>query len=405
MHPRQMAVNLPRNIDDKDLIYTNPPIDRPLCEPTTMSYDIQRIKLANLCREAVDLLPISVHDISTVDYQQVIALDQRFDVFLQELPVFLRNDEQSIQQSVQVVARYPQMRIQRQFLSMVLKTKRCKLHQPFLIRGSIDSQYSYSRTVSLKSARALIEEQRYIESLEKDSHPPYPYRLTHRTYHIFMATIVLVMDLCFNKTSSANNSNSNSNNVDVDDEETRVTKTEVMEACRKLYQDQVLPGLCTAYLASLMDVLRKHKVKLRPYSTECIQHNTPSQQNTITRNHHHLPPPLVPSSPANYIPNLHRVTSVPAPLSQPIQQPIFPGPNDNTNTRSAHTDSFNNNTKSYPNNFSFSESEVTASTGLAGSQDFLADFDDLWNDYIELGPNLDMSGWDNLFSDLGSRIA
>jgi hypothetical protein len=102
-----MAVNIPRNIDDKDLIYTNPPINRPLSEPTAMSYNIQRIKLADLCREVIDLIPISVCDTSIVDYQQVIALDQRFDAFLQELPIFLRNDEQSIQQSEQVVARYP----------------------------------------------------------------------------------------------------------------------------------------------------------------------------------------------------------------------------------------------------------------------------------------------------------
>lgn len=80
-----MAVNIPRNIDDGDLVHTDPPINRPLSEPAAMSYNIHRIKLANLCREVVDLVPISVCDSSTIDYQQVIALDQRYDAFLKEL--------------------------------------------------------------------------------------------------------------------------------------------------------------------------------------------------------------------------------------------------------------------------------------------------------------------------------
>ncbi|KEF53094.1 uncharacterized protein A1O9_11002 [Exophiala aquamarina CBS 119918] len=37
VQPRQMAVNVPSNIDDEDLNHTYPPINRPLSEPTAIS--------------------------------------------------------------------------------------------------------------------------------------------------------------------------------------------------------------------------------------------------------------------------------------------------------------------------------------------------------------------------------
>jgi hypothetical protein len=118
-----------------------------------------------------------------------------------------------------------------------------------------------------------------MEPLNINSQPHDHYKLTgNMTYYTFMATIVLVMDLCFNKKSPSDNSNGDS--VNNDDDETRVTKAEVMEACRSLHQDQSASGLGTAYLASLMDVLRKYKVKLRSPGNEYI--GTTQQSSSTT---------------------------------------------------------------------------------------------------------------------------
>lgn len=376
-----------------------------------MSFAIQRIKLGDLCREVVDLIPISICATSTVDYQQVIALDQRFEDFLQELPVFLRNDEQSIQQSEHVVARYPAMRIQRQLLSMLAKTKRCKMHHPFLIRGSTNPRYSYSRTTSLKSARAVLEEKRRIDLLHVNSHSHDRYKLGgYMTYHTFMATIVLVLDLCFNKKSSSDNDNGK--NVD-NDADTRVTKAEVMEACRSLHQDQSASGLGTDYLASLMDVLRKYKVKLRPPGIEHFRSNpTIRPNNTNTTNTPHQRPSLLarlPSSAlANPTQNPTQGTSTAVPPTPPLQQPVTTSTNHNTNTGTVNPPSSSHltlNLQSYNNVTSASDRWTAGSTTLADPQGCLADFDDIWNDYVELGPNLDMPGWDSLFSDLGPGMA
>lgn len=378
---------MPQNIDAEDLIRTDSPMDRPLSEPTTMSYSIQRIKLANLCREAIDLIPISVFDASKLDYKQVVALDQRFLVFLEEIPIFLRSDEQSIQQSEHVVARYPQMRVQRQALSMLTHTRRCKLHQPFLIRGLVDSLYSYSRIASLKSARAVLELKRRIETSDMTNLPHNRYRLSssYVIYHTFMATVVLVMDLCFKKKFSVDHGKSNS--VDDDDDETRVTKAEVMEACRSLHRDQSTAGLGTAYLASLMDVLRKYRVKLRPPNTECIENNATIQPRNTTDVSHRMQSNLPRLPSGGFSDSIQNPTRVMSHLNPPIphsQQPV-----------TASTNTYNP---------SPSAPQTAGLTVMAESQSWLADFD-IWNSYIELGPDLEIPQWDNLLLDLGPGLA
>ncbi|OQV11302.1 Fungal Zn2-Cys6 binuclear cluster domain-containing protein [Cladophialophora immunda] len=424
VHPRQMAVNVPRNIDNKDMIHGSSLIDRPPSEPTTMSYHLQRIKLASLCREVVDLIPISVHDISPIDYQQVIALDQRFGAFLQELPIFLRNDKQSIQQSEHVVARYPQLRIQRQALSMLAKTRRCKLHQPFLIRGSVDSRYAYSRTISLKAARAVLEERSRIEAADNLNHVVDRHQLNngYLIYHTFMATIVLVMDLCFNQKPSPNNSSSHS--FDDEDDETRVTKAEVMKACRSLHQDQSAPGLGVAYLASLMDVLRKYQIRLRPPSNERGKNKAPVQPNTNVVPHQMTTSfaqlPFTPGS-NSAAPDLTLSTTAPVrPIVRPLRRPVTNGtPGDqppNTSSVGGGDDSFtqlNLNLGSSANNgpYSFGGGDQWPATGSVAPglaqplQAWLVDFEDIWNDYVELGPELERPYWDSLFSDLGPGMA
>lgn len=94
----------------------------------------------------------------------------------------------------------------------------------------------------LKSARAVLEKKRRAETLEVNNDPHDRCRLWGgMLYHLFMATIVLVMDLCFNTSSSDNGNRGNLDN-DGDDDETRVTRTEFLEACHILHQVQSAPG-------------------------------------------------------------------------------------------------------------------------------------------------------------------
>ncbi|KEF62299.1 uncharacterized protein A1O9_00271 [Exophiala aquamarina CBS 119918] len=254
MQPRHMIVKRPRNVDDKDL-RQNPSLDQPISSPTVMSYYIQRINLADLCRRVADTMPLLNVEVSPINYQDIIALDKRFEAFLEELPTFLKTDEQSRMSSEEVMLKYPQLRAQRYALGMIALTRRCKLHQPFLIRGSINKGYHFSREVSLKSARSVIKLKKSVE-LEPGSVFASDVKLTGICHHIFMATIVLVTDLCFNRGHG-------------DDEERHY---EVVEALKILEEAKSRSRMVGEFVESLEDVLRRHKVHLlnRPHTTNNV---------------------------------------------------------------------------------------------------------------------------------------
>ena len=110
-----------------------------------MSYYIQHIKLADICASVIDVMPLTSFELSTVDYQDVINLDRRFEAFFQKLPAFYKIGEQHIRESVLVMRQYPHMHIQRYALGVIARTRSSKLHQPLLIRSSVTNRYDCSR--------------------------------------------------------------------------------------------------------------------------------------------------------------------------------------------------------------------------------------------------------------------
>lgn len=84
IQPRHMRVNKPRNIHDGDLEREGPSFERPLSEPTPMSYFIQRIKLAEICRDVTDVMPLGSFAEGT-SYQSIVALDAKFQAYFNEL--------------------------------------------------------------------------------------------------------------------------------------------------------------------------------------------------------------------------------------------------------------------------------------------------------------------------------
>ena len=342
---------MPRNVDDEDLLHSSPSIDKPLSEPTAMSYYIQRIKLAEICRTVIDTMPLTSYELGTVDYQDVINLDRQFEAFLHNLPSFLKIDEQHIKESEPIMRERPHMQIQRYALSMIALTRRCKLHQPFLIRRSVDNHYDYSRRISLESARSVIRMRNILSLDERGEFVNVSAKHMGVVYHIFMSAIVLVMDLTFNKAA------------DGEDDATR--KAEVVAACKMLEDAKSQSTMASEFLESLMDVLRKHKVRLH-------NHNLPSGRGEAVavvdgNDIHSSNIPFHVQQPFNDVANSVGGGYLPAPDSQ---QPSM-------------------------NNTAMSDDI---------SQHYLSDFDAIWKEYVELGPNMDMPGWDSLFSDLDSRF-
>ncbi|KAK4502646.1 hypothetical protein PRZ48_006072 [Zasmidium cellare] len=245
IHPKHMSVKLPRNINHDDLATRDANFSRSDKEPTIMSFHLQRIKIAVVCREVMDEMwssPI-MPDPEKLDYEQVAALDAKFLEIINGLPPFLRLN----------AATYPltdsvdtwRMAVQRATINLMLHARRCKLHLPFLIHYKSDPRYQLSRDICLKSARKVFKVR---ERVEMDGTPEgfmSFLNLGGQLSNIFYASFVLVMDLCLNKDSK------NEGQV-----------AEVYEAVKVMGEARISSRIASTCYESLMEILRKHQVNL-----------------------------------------------------------------------------------------------------------------------------------------------
>jgi hypothetical protein len=211
-----MAVRMPQNINDEDLVDGMANTEIQLDQPTSMSYAIQRIRLAHICREFTDQVPFSsCPDIGENTYRHVLEVHTRLVTFVNELPQFFRGDGASLRDiSIIDSRRAPGIIIQKYILHSLIHARRCKLHIPYTVRGTIEPAYARSRELCLQAARMVIKTERLLEIED------IPFVLTRLKrgpliYCIVMAVIVLLMDICFNK----------------DAEDCELRKAEVVDAC------------------------------------------------------------------------------------------------------------------------------------------------------------------------------
>jgi hypothetical protein len=246
-----MKVNVPRNINDEDLMSKPSNFSLPLSEPTTVSYLIQRIRLAELCRVVVDSIPIAICDPAEIDYDVVISLDEKFEKFDRELPFFFQYDDHKNQKRKDLHHRYPHISMQWYVVGFTSHTRRLRLHQPFIVRAPVNPRYNYSRKIALVSARKVINLYRMLveDNLAMALAGP---KVVFVLHHLFWAITILVMDLCYNKTEG--------NEAD--------RRAEVKEACNMLESDQNRSLMVNEFLQSLMDILRRHGVGLETLESD-----------------------------------------------------------------------------------------------------------------------------------------
>jgi len=243
-----MAVKRPRNITDEELESQGPWLDHPLDVPTDMSYFLLRIRSAELARMCSDAWPMATNDIDSVEYSEIVAIDAKFEEVLRDMPVFFRLDDASRRQSHPITIKFPHLIIQKYLLGIAIYMRRCKLHQPFLVRGSQDDRYRYSRETCIRAARSVIHAKQQLDEENNEiveRQLPLNLFILH---HLFVATIVLVMDLCFTRQEESDD----------------VRRQEVIYACKALESTKTTSALASKFLSSLTDVLRKHKINLGP---------------------------------------------------------------------------------------------------------------------------------------------
>jgi hypothetical protein len=160
-----MSVRIPRNLNQDDLATHDQNFSRPVEQPTSMAYYLQRIKIATTCREVVDMLWSStqLQDPAEVDYDIVRALDAKIEAQLNGLPSFLRLDLPSSQLRAKFGDMFTQsLDAQRSMVHLAIHGRRCQLHMPFLIRFKSNRLFEPSRAIGLQSARAVLETRLFV---------------------------------------------------------------------------------------------------------------------------------------------------------------------------------------------------------------------------------------------------
>jgi hypothetical protein len=195
--PRQMNVRIPANIDDEFLSASGETPGLPLSTPTVMSSFLQRLKLADLCRQIVDELPSPVDNYEKPNYSLVVDIDQRLRQYLDELPVFFKLDPASIRQSEKICKERPYIAWQRIMAHFSVHARICHLHRPYHLEGARNPQFHYSRNACTESAYKVLELRRLMDEQSENS-AFRPERFWVIMQHVFMASLTLATDVSFN---------------------------------------------------------------------------------------------------------------------------------------------------------------------------------------------------------------
>ncbi|OAA80082.1 Transcription factor [Akanthomyces lecanii RCEF 1005] len=240
IQPSQMHVSQPRDLESCDH-------DAGTVSLLPTSYFFQRVRLAEICRAVVDSLsPLDM--IENANYEKVIFLDGKFEDLVRSLPAFFSLDHEN-----ELLYTAPQLTLQRYLIHLGIYTRRSRLHQPFVVAGFTDPKYTFSRTACLASSRTVLQ---ICHRLEEKKHELelIPARLATVVHHVFMAVVVLVMDLCSNKVEGL--------------EEQR--QAEVIRACRMLDSLKQDSAMAAKLAHPLIEILQKHKERLQQSQSPAV---------------------------------------------------------------------------------------------------------------------------------------
>ncbi|EED14775.1 conserved hypothetical protein [Talaromyces stipitatus ATCC 10500] len=245
IHLCHMATRKPWNVNDEDLYDGMKNIDRPLSEPTEMSYFLQRIRLGEMCRELVDRMPLGITASDRSGYADVIAVDAQFLKFLGEIPEFftLEAAEQPAELQKPLATG---IIVQRYIIHSLVHSHRCKLHLPYLAKVSSNTQYSYSREACLEAARQTVRTEKLLER-ESVQFVHARFRISGVLQAIYIASIAFLLDMCFHNVRGQ-----------CDPER----KVELLEACYILEEAVSHSPFTANLLESLDSIVQKYRLSL-----------------------------------------------------------------------------------------------------------------------------------------------
>lgn len=237
--PHQMNVRLPLNIEDDNV--GRAVSEAPLSTPTVMSYSLCRLKLAIVSREIADDCAQNCFHDGELPYDKVIELDRKLRNSMNELPEFFRFGQKAQREYAELYRERPNIAWQRSMLMLGYHFRFCRLHRRYFVRGAKDPKYSYSHVICLQSARTVLEIKRVMDEVEPVFQPSSSL-IWAVMHHVFMAAVILLVDLCFNW----------------EDVLAEKRKEEVLAACKLLTRARQSSAVAHRAVDAMMEVLRKY---------------------------------------------------------------------------------------------------------------------------------------------------
>ncbi|KAM0264906.1 hypothetical protein ACHAQJ_000422 [Trichoderma viride] len=197
IQPGQMAVRKPCNANDEDIIDGQEIVDRPPEEATSVSYLLERTRLAMLFYDLGDSdNPINSTG-EEVEYLKVMEADMKLRQFMRELPSFFRLENSSNISKLPPsdIRRSSNITIQRYMLNMIFYGQICKLHLPYMARGTVNPGFAYSHDSCLKAAQQIIHIEHQMRA-DKSTFMLFRQRMHIKFRSIFIACVVFVLDGC-----------------------------------------------------------------------------------------------------------------------------------------------------------------------------------------------------------------
>lgn len=247
IHLRHMATRRPWNVDDEDLYDGMKNIDKPLSEPTEMSYFLQRIRLGEMCRELVDRMPLGAVARDRSAHAEIIAIDAQFLKFLADIPPFFKLEAAETPSQPPLTTG---IIVQRYIIHSLVHSHRCKLHLPYLAKASSNSQYNYSRESCLEAARQTIRTEKLLER-ESVRFVHVRFRISGVLQAVYIASIAFLLDMCFYNDRGQ-----------CDPER----KAELIEACGILEEARTHSPFTANLLESLDSIVQKYRLSLPRFS-------------------------------------------------------------------------------------------------------------------------------------------
>lgn len=235
MSPSLVVVKKPLHINDDD--FAPPFIERPLGQPTVMSYFLQRVRLAEISKRLLDRLSAGTAA-GTHQYEAIDAADRDLVEFIDNLPPFFRISGEPYTSGTP-----PNIMIQAYFVNAISQTQRCRLHLSYLRHGATDPRYQHSRVACTEAARAVIHAEMFFET-QCSAFNKTRLNLMEGLYGVFIAGIALAMDVHQSRMASAR----------------RIRCADLGEAIRMLESAASRSELALTLLRSMMDILRRNKM-------------------------------------------------------------------------------------------------------------------------------------------------